>query len=84
MRVELAPELGPKNHIDATYGFMVYTTDYINDNFLSKQLPVIGRAIMIIPILDHNWTLDFFKRHNKPSLEELPGNGWELDGSRRL
>ena len=59
MRVELAPEVGPEDYIEASYAFMVYTFAYITDKFFAVQLPVVGKAIMIVSRLDDDWMFEF-------------------------
>ncbi len=65
MYVELGEEGDTIRHHQGTYAFQVYTFRYVQQEFIDKGEPLVGKSIMIVPTLADNWMLGYLERNSE-------------------
>lgn len=73
MVVVLGDEGDTFEHSKGHYTFQVYTFRYVQEEFISKGRPLMGRSIMIVPTVASDWMSGFLDANadSLPALGEL-------------
>ncbi len=63
MYVERGEEGDTIEHFQDTYSFQVYTFRYVQEEFINKDRPLVGRAVLVVPTLADDWMTEFLDAH---------------------
>ena len=69
MYVELGQDTSTIEDFSHTLAFRVYTSKYVEDNFFTKNIPLVERSLIIVPELT-NLLMDEFLESNVNRLDE--------------
>lgn len=71
MYVEIGEEGDNVDHFQDTFAFQVYTFRYVQQEFIDRGRPLVGRSVMIVPTIADDWMRAFLDAN----VDSLPGWG---------